>query len=71
MEDLRRAEGAGAAAATYAIQGPTGQPEWHAHAFLWRDGVCAGLHASKAAPGAEDAALLDAILSSFRIAEDL
>jgi hypothetical protein len=72
MEDLHRAEGAGTAAATYALPaGPTGQPEWHAHAFLWRDGVCASLHASKAGPGRDDGALLDAILSSFRIAEDL
>jgi hypothetical protein len=72
IEDLRRAEGGGSAAATYALpSGPTGRPEWHAHAFLWREGVCASLHASKAEPGPEDAGLLDAILSSFRIAEDL
>jgi hypothetical protein len=48
-----------------------GGPEWHAHAFLWRDGVCIGVHVSKADPDREDAARLDAILSSVRLAEDL
>lgn len=72
MEDLRRAEGGGSAAATYTLRaGATGAPEWHAHAFLWRDGTCAGVHVSKAAPGLDDAARLDAILSSMRLAEDL
>jgi hypothetical protein len=72
IEDLRVADGGGAAAATYTIAGGSaGAPEWHAHAFLWRDGVCASLHVSKGAPDPEDAARLDAVLSSFRIAEDL
>lgn len=72
LEDLRRAEAGGSAAATYTIGGGAGgEPEWHAHAFLWRDGTCIGVHVSKAAPEAEDAARLDAILSSVRVAEDL
>jgi hypothetical protein len=72
LGDLRRAEGGGAAAATYTIRsGAGGAPEWHAHAFRWREGVCANVHVSKAAPGADDAARLDAVLSTFRIAEDL
>jgi hypothetical protein len=72
IEDLHLAEGGGRAAATFALaSGPTGAPEWHAYAFAFRDGTCASLHVSKAAPGAEDAARLDAVLSSFRIAEDL
>lgn len=72
IEDLRRAEGGGAAAATYTVAaGAGGAPEWHAHAFRFRDDVCASVHVSKADPGPEDAARLDAILSSFRIAEDL
>ena len=72
LEDLRRAEGGGAAAATYTIpSGAGGASEWHAHAFRFREGVCASVHVSKADPGPEDAARLDAILSSFRIAEDL
>ncbi len=72
MQDLRRADGPGAAAATYSIEaGSAGAPEWHAHAFLWRDGVCASVHVSKVAPGADDAGRLDAILSSVRVAEDL
>jgi hypothetical protein len=72
LEDLRRAEGGGAAAATYLVRaGAGGAPEWHAHAFLWRDGACVAVHVSKADPDREDAARLDAILSSVRLAEDL
>jgi len=72
VQDLRRADGGGTAAVTYSVEvGPTGGPEWHAHAFLWREGVCASVHVSKVAPGPDDAARLDAILSSVRLAEDL
>jgi hypothetical protein len=72
LVDLRRADGGGSAAATYLLRGGEGEaPEWHAHAFLWREDVCVGVHVSKADPGGEDAARLDAILSSVRIAEDL
>lgn len=72
LEDLERAEGGGAAAVTYVVpDGAGGAPEWHAHAFLWREGVCVAVHVSKADPDQEDAARLDAILSSVRLAEDL
>lgn len=72
LEDLRRADGGGSAAATYLVRdGAGGAPEWHAHAFRWRDGTCVAVHVSKADPEREDAARLDAILSSVRIAEDL
>jgi hypothetical protein len=71
LEDLRRADGGGAAAAVSYVLRTAAEPEWHAHAFLWRDGTCIGVHVSKAAPEQEDAARLDAILSSVRLAEDL
>jgi hypothetical protein len=72
LEDLRHAQGGGSAAVTYVIPaGAGGAPEWHAHAFLWRDGTCIGVHVSKADPEQDDAARLDAILSSVRLAEDL
>jgi len=72
VQDLRRADGGGTAAVTYSVEvGPTGGPEWHAHAFLWREGVCASVHVSKVAPGPDDAARLEAVLSSVRLAEDL
>jgi hypothetical protein len=72
VQNVRLTEGGGTAAVTYAVgAGPGGTPEWHAHAFLWRDGVCASVHVSKAAPGPDDAARLDAVLSSLRVAEDL
>lgn len=72
LAGLRTAEGGGAAAASYVVPvGAAGAPERHAHAFRWREGVCASVHVSKIAPGPEDAARLDAVLSSVRIAEDL
>lgn len=72
LEDLRQVAGGGAAAATYTIQvGAGGETEWHAHAFRWREGICVNVHVSKLAPVADDAARLDAVLSSVRIAEDL
>jgi hypothetical protein len=72
VQNVRLAEGGGTAAVTYAVgAGPGGAPELHAHAFRWRDGVCASVHVSKAAPGPDDAARLDAVLSSMRVAEDL
>jgi hypothetical protein len=71
LEDLRRAEGGGSAAASYVLRAAGGAPEWHAHAFLWRDGTCIGVHVSKVDPEQDDAARLDAILSSVRLAEDL
>ena len=69
---VHRSEALGAARASYALgSGRTGLPEWHAHAFLFKDGVCATVHASKVGPGPEDEARLEEILSSVRIAEDL
>jgi len=58
---------------TYTIVGAAGEGvvETHAHAFLHRDGLCANAHASKMAPAPEDAARIEAILSSFRFGEDL
>ncbi len=43
----------------------------HGHVFLFRDGLCADVHVSKAAPEGADATRLEAILSSVRIGEDL
>jgi hypothetical protein len=72
VEDLERAEGRGSAAATYVLRpGGDEPPELNAHAFLWRDGTCVGVHLSKAAPDANAVKQLDAILSSVRVAEDL
>jgi len=58
---------------TYTILGAAsaGVVETHAHAFLHREGLCANVHASKMAPSPEDAARIEAILSSARFAEDL
>lgn len=67
--EVRRGESGRAATARYTIDGAAS--ELHVHAFLFRDGVCASVHASKMAPGPGDAALLDALLGSVRIAEDL
>jgi hypothetical protein len=71
LDDVRRADGGGAAAVTYVVAGAGGAPEWHAHAFLWREAVCVGVHVSKAEPDQADVNRLDAILSSVRVAEDL
>ena len=72
VEELRRAEGGGSAALTYVFRpGGAEPPEFHAHAFTWREGTCIAVHVSKAVPDAKDVARLDAILSSLRIAEDL
>lgn len=43
----------------------------HAHAFLFRDGICVNVHVSKAGPEREDAARMEAILMTVRVAEDL
>ena len=67
-----RSEPSDGARATYDLaSGKAGLPESHAHLFLFRDGVCASVHASKIGPEPGDAARLEEILSSARIAEDL
>lgn len=67
---LRRGDAGAAATARYALSGGAA-PELHLHAFLFRAGVCAGVHVSKVDPEPEDGARLEAILSTVRIAEDL
>lgn len=73
LDDVQGGGGAGAAARlSYRVRaGPGGAPERHAHAFLWRDGVCASVHVSKAAPAPEDEGRVEAVLSSLRLGEDL
>jgi hypothetical protein len=67
-----RSEASGSARAAYDLAaGKAGLPESHAHLFLFRDGVCVSVHASKVGPERGDAARLEEILSSARIAEDL
>lgn len=63
----------GAARATYAVRALRGRPlpQAHAHAWLFRDDVCANVHASKTEPGPGDAAGLERVLSSARFGEDL
>jgi hypothetical protein len=68
----RRSEAAQVARASYDIEGgKSGLRESHAHAFLYRDGVCAIVHASKVGPEEGDGARIEEILSSVRLAEDL
>jgi hypothetical protein len=62
---------AGAAARVAYTVGGAGPPQANGHVFLQRDGFCVDVHVSKTDPGAEDAARIDAILASVRIAEDL
>ncbi len=46
-------------------------PQLHGHAWLYRDGVCADVHVSKAAPDPDDAAALGRILASVRYGAEL
>jgi hypothetical protein len=43
----------------------------HAHAFVFREGVCGNVHVSKAEPEPEDAARIERILATVRFGEDL
>jgi hypothetical protein len=73
VEALSLAAADGAARARYSLRELRGRPlpQAHAHAWLFRDGACADVHASKAEPGPDDAARLERILSSARLGEDL
>ena len=67
--DLRLDERGGAARAFFGRQENV---RWeHAHAFLHRDRLCADFHVSKAALAPGDDVRIEAILSSFRLVEDL
>lgn len=68
--EVTRAEGLPARAG-YVVTAKDGVPEAHLHAFLARDGLCAEVHVSKAAPSPDDQARLEAILGSVRFGEDL
>jgi hypothetical protein len=66
-----RADGAGVSRVSYeVVEGKAGAPEAHAHAFLYRDGTCVNVQASKMGPEPGDADRLEEVLSSARIAED-
>ncbi|HEY6002083.1 MAG TPA: hypothetical protein VIV57_04350 [Anaeromyxobacter sp.] len=71
--DLRVAGPGASARATYAIAAPGSSKvrQEHGHAWLEREGICANVHVSKMAPAAEDAEVMDRILSSARFGEDL
>ncbi len=75
LADLRTsgAGGAGAARASYTLPELGGKPvpQLHGHAWLYREDVCANVHGSKAEPGPDDAAALEAILASVRYGEQL
>jgi hypothetical protein len=72
-ERLARATAGEAARATYALSELRGQPlpQAHAHAWLFREGVCANVHVSKIAPAPEDAGRMEEILATARFGEDL
>lgn len=73
VEALALASTEGAERATYVLPELRGQPlpQVHAHAWLFRDGVCANVHASKAQPRQQDAERLERILKSARFGEEL
>lgn len=73
VEELSTSSPAGEVRATYSVPEVHGRPlrMIHAHAWLFRDGVCANVHASKVEPDAEDAARLERILASARFGEEL
>lgn len=73
LADLRVAGEADQARATYALADLDGKPvpQLHAHAWRYRDGVCANVHVSKAEPDPGDAAAVDAILASVRFGAEL
>jgi len=73
IRDLRVATIGEAARALYLVPDVRGKPvsQAHAHAWLFREGVCVNLHVSKADPAPEDAERLDRILASARFGEEL
>jgi hypothetical protein len=73
VEELDTASAEGAVRATYAVPEVHGRPlrMIHAHAWLFRDGVCANVHASKVEPDAGDPGRLERILASARFGEEL
>ncbi len=73
LDDLKVSASGDAARATYVVPEVGGKPvpQLHGHAWLYRDGVCANVHLSKAGPEPTDAALLERILASVRYGTDL
>jgi hypothetical protein len=73
LADLRLGEAGEVARASYVMPELGGKPipQLHGHAWLYRDGVCANVHLSKAAPEPDDAAALERILASVRYGTDL
>jgi hypothetical protein len=73
ITDLTRTGTADAARASYVLPELNGRPirQAHVHLFLARGGVCVNVHLSKANPGPADAARLERILASVRLAESL
>ena len=73
LAELRLSAAGEPARATYQLPELGGKPvpQLHGHAWLWRDDVCANVHVSKAAPDGDDAAAVDAILTTVRYGADL
>jgi len=73
LEELRLSDAGPSARASYGVPEHGGEAvrQEHAHAWLYRDGVCANVHVSKIAPAAGDADAMVRILDSARFAEDL
>lgn len=71
--ELRLASSGASVRASYELAAPGAAQvhQEHGHAWLQREGICANVHVSKVAPGPQDAAVMDRILSSVRFGEDL
>jgi hypothetical protein len=73
LREVRRSEPGGVPRVRYLAPARDGDAAGllHAHAWLAHGGVCANVHASRAAGTASDEAALDRILASARLAEAL
>jgi hypothetical protein len=73
LADLRLGAVGEVARASYVMPELGGKPipQLHGHAWMYRDGVCANVHLSKAAPDRDDAAALERILASVRYGTEL
>lgn len=73
VSEVRLADSGPAARASYTVDELRGEPvrQDHAHAFLFREGVCGNVHVSKAEPEPEDAARIERILATVRFGDDL
>jgi hypothetical protein len=73
VSEVRLADSGPAARAAYTVDALRGKPvrQDHAHAFLFREGVCGNVHVSKSEPQPEDAARIERILATVRFGDDL